>query len=168
MRAGGSSRRTETICPRGTMMSRTCRSATSSTPSSMVSASSSSSPRSLASRSMRDEVLAILRLAREICVILFSQRPVAFRSFDMLLSSSSSGDRDWRSRAPEHGDLAALHAARIGVALVVVADQMQRAVHDEMRPMRAQLLPCSRASARSTCGQITRSPSGCAGAIAAR
>jgi len=45
---GGSSRRTTTICARGTMMSRTCNSATPSTPSSIRRASASISPLSAA------------------------------------------------------------------------------------------------------------------------
>ena len=74
------------------------------------------------------------------CVIFLSQRPVAFRSFDIVRPHRSAYGRDSETEPPQHRDLAALHAARIGGALVVVADEMQRAVHDEVRPVRAQAL----------------------------
>ena len=81
MRAASLSRRTNTICARGTMMSRTCRSPTSSTPSSMVSASLSTSPRSPASRSTASSCLRSCGSGASPCVRRFSQRPVVLRSF---------------------------------------------------------------------------------------
>ena len=62
----------------------------------------------------------------------------------------------------QHGDLAPLHAARVARALVVVADQVQRAVHDEVRPVRAHALALRARLGAQHAGQMTRSPSGCA------
>ena len=62
MRAAGSSRRTNTICARGTMMSRTCRSATSSTPSSMVQRIGVDHAALGRLAQHRDQLLAVLRL----------------------------------------------------------------------------------------------------------
>ena len=89
MRAADSSRRTNTICARGTMMSRTCRSDTSSTPSSMVSASRR--PR----RARRHRAARSSSCSRS-CgsaaspwVRRLSQRPVVLRSFAIGCASSS-------------------------------------------------------------------------------
>ena len=122
------------------MMSRTCRSATSSTPSSIGSASASSRPRVRASRRISSSCCAVLRLARRsVCV---SRLQPASRScccpWPWLRAPVGVGEAE----AAQHRDLAALHAPRLRVALVVVADQMQRAVHHQVRPVRLER-PCA-------------------------
>ena len=66
------------------------------------------------------------------------------------------------AQAAQHRDLTALHAVGVRVALVIVADEVQRAVHDEVRPVRAQALAAARGLRRAA--PADRSPDRPAGA----
>jgi hypothetical protein len=105
--------------PRGTMMSRTCRSATSSTLEHrarvVVDDAALARGRSMETRSSRS-----WGSPRD-CPIFLSQRPVAFRSFDIDDPSVSRLIRVVESEATSTAIFAALHAPRVGRRVVVVS-----------------------------------------------
>ena len=140
--AGSSSIDTQSICERGIMMSRTVISDTDSTPSIIDSASASNSRRSNAPRSRS----------------ISSSRSSGSRVSSADRRSSSEGRvsslagvliarprrRGRDSRARRAARSRALHALRLGVAVVVVTLQMQHSVDDQVRAVRAQRLPLPR------------------------
>ena len=123
------------------MMSRTWMSATPSTPSSIASASPSMMPRCAASRRYSTHLAAILRLAAERARQL--AQPLAARagvgSFPFFLFASG---RDSRSRSGASTAISrrSMRIRSRSPRLVVVADEMQRAVDDHVRPVRLERL----------------------------
>ena len=152
------------ICARGIMMSRTVISDTCSTPSIIDSASASSSLRSNApcrsssssSRSSGSRVRSADRRSSSVGLsgALSARRPSRLRQ----ASRARVRDRDSPARARIAVSRASI-ARGIGAAFVVVALQVQHAVDDEVRVvMRRSVLPCARASSRTTGAHSTMSP----------
>src|SRR5882672_899532 len=121
-----------TICERGTMMSRTCVSATSSTPLIIDSASASMIPRSLATRRSsisRSRSRGSLPLP---CVRRRNHRPVVLWGSSLI--------RVGIAQTPEYSGLPAFHAPGFVGLFVIIPEQVQGSVHDHVRPVLRQRL----------------------------
>src|ERR1035441_6748706 len=132
-----SSRSTNTICERGTMMSRTCMSATANTPSIITSASPLNRPRSLASRrsSMSS---ARSRGSPDIdCVMRLNQRPVLpWGGSDMGDQDTRSGIRIQKAKPIKDLNLPYLHLFGLGTPFMVEAHEVQDPMDRHVRPVR--------------------------------
>ena len=136
------------ICARGIMMSRAVISDTCSTPSIIDSASASSSWRSNApcssstscSRSSGSRIRNADRRSsrRGLCGLGWGKSSMRMR--DELLRTTGFVRTDRDSPAQRESRLQRFHHSSILVVLVIVALQVQHAVHDEMRAVRAQRL----------------------------
>src|SRR5580704_7407707 len=152
MREIGSSRRRHTICTRGIMMSRTCRSPTASAPSSIANASASSTPRCCASDNTSISWPRSLRpAAARLRVMRMRQRPLAavlaagvVLSFAMrapiLLSFAPFNVRVGDTEPAQHAHFASLHALRVALALVIIAHEVQQTVYHHVGPVRPYVL----------------------------
>ena len=157
---GASSIDTQSICARGIMMSRTVVSDTDSTPSIIDSASASSrrrsnAPRSSAISSSRSSGSRVRNAdSRSSSVGLSSGE-----SSGVAIEDSPSRVRIAVAEAAQQRDLPRLHAARVVVALVVVALQVQHAVDHQVRVVRSQASCAARAPrSRTTGAHSTMSP----------
>ena len=142
MRVTGSLRRTNTICARGTMMSRTLRSADLEHPLEHGERIGIDQAAFARLAQHPQELGAVLRLGEPLREALQpAAGGVQVLGHRVLGAPVGVGETE----PAQHRDLAALHAARIRVTLVVIADQVQRAVHHQVRPVRAAVASPGRA-----------------------